>query len=128
MGSRSACSRVFHAATVRSAVSTAICHSGLAGIRAVSAKRRIWSGVISDKAAAVAETQGERVVGNIRKRCHKIVARREHGRAPVGIEQRPVLEMHVGIADQHGEHEAADEFPDGVLTRFPPTGRTAMFA
>src|SRR5580698_416231 len=48
LGSMSACSRVFHAAVVRSAVSTAICQSGLAGILAVSAKRRIWSGVISE--------------------------------------------------------------------------------
>jgi hypothetical protein len=45
LGSRSACSSVFQLATVRSAVSTAICQSGLAGILAVSAKLRIWSGV-----------------------------------------------------------------------------------
>jgi len=37
LGSRSACSRPFHAAAARSAVSTAIFQSGLAGIRAVSA-------------------------------------------------------------------------------------------
>src|SRR6266404_4991272 len=49
LGSVSACSTPFHAAAARSAVSTAIFHSGLAGIRAVSAKRRIWPGVISDR-------------------------------------------------------------------------------
>ena len=49
LGKRSRLLRPFHAATARSVVSTAIFHSGLAGMRAASAKRRIWSGVISER-------------------------------------------------------------------------------
>src|SRR5213080_3199439 len=46
------------------------------------------------KTAAATETQGERIVWNVGERGHKIVARREHGPAAVGIKKRPVLEMH----------------------------------
>jgi len=28
--------------------------------------------------------------------------------------------MHIGVADQHGEYEAADEFEYGVLADFRP--------
>ena|SRR5690349_10950658 len=43
------------------------------------------------KAAAVAEAQAELVVGNIGQRGDKIVARRQDGRAAVGIKEGPVL-------------------------------------
>jgi len=43
------------------------------------------------EAAAVAEVQGEFVVGNIGHRGDKIVARRQDGRAAVGIKEGPVL-------------------------------------
>src|SRR5579883_2966756 len=72
------------------------------------------------EAAAVAETQAEIVVKNIRQRGDKIVARRQDGRAAVGIKEGPVLEMHVGVADQHGEYETADEFEYGVFANFRP--------
>jgi hypothetical protein len=48
-GRRSACSSDFQPAAVFCAVSTAIFQSGLAGILALSAKRRICSGVISER-------------------------------------------------------------------------------
>lgn len=48
-GRASACSRLFQDSAVRSTVSTVIFHSGLAGMRTASAKRRIWPGVISER-------------------------------------------------------------------------------
>jgi hypothetical protein len=48
-GRRSACSSDFQPAAVFCAVSTAIFQSGLAGILVLSAKRRIWSWVISER-------------------------------------------------------------------------------
>src|SRR5690554_5169287 len=45
-------------------------------------------------------------VGNGR---HQIVGRRERGNTPVSIDQRPVLEVHVAIADQCAKHEATNE-------------------
>jgi len=68
----------FQPAAVFCAVSTAIFQSGLAGILALSAKRRICLGDLR-KAAAVAEAQAELVVGNIGQRGDKIVARRQEG-------------------------------------------------
>lgn len=46
-GNRSFCSRLCHASAVRSTISRTISHNGLAGRRAVSAKRRTCSTVIS---------------------------------------------------------------------------------
>src|SRR5260370_24130076 len=48
-GRRSACSSDFQPAAVFCAVSTAIFQRGLAGILALSAKRRIWAGAISER-------------------------------------------------------------------------------
>jgi hypothetical protein len=57
------------------------------------------------KTAAAAEVQCKRVTGNVGERCHKILGRRKNGLAPVGVQERPVLEVHVGIANQRGENE-----------------------
>ncbi len=72
------------------------------------------------EAATAAEAQCQCVVRKVRERCDKIVARRELGRSPVRVEERPVFLVHVGIANQHRKNETADELPDGVVTRFGP--------
>src|SRR5207302_9639169 len=55
--------------------------------------------------------------------------RRQDWLAPVGIEEGPVLEMHIGVANYNGEHNATDKLRDGVLTRFcPQDGRDVGIA
>ena len=79
---------VFQPATMRSAVSTAICRSGLAGILAVSAKLRIWPVVISLSLRLPPKFRASMSPGIVGERCHKIVGRRRSGMPRIGVPPR----------------------------------------
>jgi len=53
------------------------------------------------------------VAGDIGQRRYKIVSGRQDWRAAIGIEQRPVLQVHVGVANHNRQDEAADELISG---------------
>src|SRR5882762_2200026 len=76
------------------------------------------------QAAVVAEAQGQSIARNIRKCGHKVITWREGGRAPVRTEKGPVLEVHVGIADDNRKYETPDEFDHGVFADFCPQYRS----
>jgi hypothetical protein len=52
------------------------------------------------------------VSSGIGNRRNEVVRRRQGRVTPVGVEQRPVLQVHVGIADQRAEGQPPDELGD----------------
>jgi len=61
--------------------------------------------------AAVTEVQAEPVMGKVGQRGHEIIGRRQYRVAAIRVKQRPVLEVHIAIADEHGK----DQPPDKVV-------------
>lgn len=62
--------------------------------------------------APPAQGQGKVVPGKTGEGRHEIVGRCQRRRAAVGVEDRPVLEMHVAVAGQRHEHESPHVFFD----------------
>ena len=58
-----------------------------------------------------AERQGMAGVRQIGEGRYEIIAWCQHRLPAVRVDQRPVLQMHVGIADQGVEHQSSNEFP-----------------
>ena len=70
------------------------------------------------KTFGAAYIQRRLFVRDVRDRRQKIIGGRERRVTPVGIDQRPVLEVHVGIAYQGVEGEPANKFGNVVVSSF----------
>lgn len=61
--------------------------------------------------------EGQRgfIVCNVRDRGHEVLSGSGTRVAAIGSDQRPVFQLHVAVADQDIEREAANEFGDITL-------------
>jgi hypothetical protein len=73
---------------------------------------------------ASAEVQSELITGDIEKGRDEIISRREDRRAAIRVQQRPVFQVHVTVADQHGKNQPPNKFISAPLTRFGPQYRS----
>ena len=70
--------------------------------------------------SAASEGQGELVFRKIGQRGEEIMGGRQYRRMAIRVEQRPVLEMYIDIADEHGKDQPPDKVVGYVLSGLSP--------
>ena len=68
------------------------------------------------KDLGAAKGQRQAIVRDVGDGAHQVIRRSESGHPAIRIDERPILHVRVGIANQHVEHQPLRELDDGGLT------------